>query len=164
MSELTAERARELLDYDPITGVLSWKKRPRGKRDPSLVAGTRCPNGYTQTGIDGRRYRNHRLAWLITHGSWPVGQIDHRNGKRDDNRMVNLRDVPRAYNQQNQRAPRKDNSTGFLGVSWHARSSRFRADIHISGKQISLGSYSTPEAAHAAYVAAKRQIHAGNTL
>jgi len=85
------------------------------------------------------------------------------NGNRADNRIGNLRDVTHRTNSENRRTPIPGTATGHLGVHTH-QSGLFRARIRVNGKPKSLGLYDTPEQAHAAYVAAKRRLHAGNTL
>lgn len=164
MPELTAERVRELFNYDPLTGVLTWKKQPRGRYKPSLVAGCTDDRGYVVTHAMGRRHYNHRLTWLLVHGAWPAKQIDHINGDKADNRIANLRDVSNTVNMENQCRPTAGNRSGFLGVSWHAGNKKFEAKIMVSGKPIHIGSYTTPEEAHQAYLTAKRQLHAGCTI
>jgi hypothetical protein len=96
-------------------------------------------------------------------GAWPLFEIDHRNGIGTDNRWKNLRDGTRSFNIQNQRRARSDNKTGFLGVHRSGKKERkgFVAKIQLDGKQRYLGVFSTAEAAHAAYLAAKRRIHPG---
>ena len=96
---LTAERARELLDYDPETGVLTWKVAVGTKIKPGMHAATR-PNksGHLVMKIVRRNYFQHRVAWLIAHGRWPEHTIDHINQNPADNRLCNLRDVTHADN------------------------------------------------------------------
>ena len=156
-STISAERLRSVLHYDPITGAFTWKIRtgPRGK--PSAAAGNLNIRGYYEISVDGRKYVSHRLAWLYVHGEWPKGEIDHINGCRNDNRWSNLRDVSRALNTQNRRTASSLNSTGLLGVSRHG--TRWRARIQADGVVQRLGTYDSPEAAHKAYVFAKRQLH-----
>ena len=158
---LGAERARELLYLNPETGILTWRVS-RGRALAGTVAGGPNSEGYIKVEVEGKRYLAHRLAWLITHGSWPNNQIDHINGVRTDNRVANLRDVSRAVNAQNQRHARSDNSTGILGVS--PERGRFRAAIQVGGRQRHLGYYPTADAAGAAYLLAKRDLHAGCTV
>lgn len=106
----------------------------------------------------------HRLAWLYVHGRWPDGLIDHKNGDRADNRFDNLRDVAHRVNMQNLRKAFVSSKTGLLGAS-PLKDGRFGAFIKRDGKSKNLGTFDTPELAHAAYVAAKRVIHhEGNTL
>lgn len=105
----------------------------------------------------------HRLAWLYVYGEWPNGDIDHIDGDRLNNRIANLRDVSRRVNLENQRRPKACNKSGFLGVKTF-RDQRFQARIQVRGVQLHLGTFDTPHEAHAAYVAAKRNLHQGCTL
>lgn len=107
----------------------------------------------------------HRLVWLHLYGEWPEHGIDHINGRRSDNTAANLRSVPQSENVQNQRKARRDNkSTGLLGVSRPSGRSKYRAQIMAQGRNRYLGYFDTPEEAHAAYLAAKRQLHPGCTI
>lgn len=160
---LNAQRARELLSYDSDAGVLAWRITRGGHVCSGKPAGS-LTGRYIRIGIDGRGYRAHRVAWLIAHGAWPTGQIDHINGNRADNRLANLRDVSPCVNAQNQRAAHKRNESGLLGATFHAQSGRWRAQILHEGKNLTLGRFDTAEAAHGAYLAAKRNLHEGNTL
>jgi hypothetical protein len=158
---LTAERLRELLHYDPETGVFVWRVRC-GHALPGAVAGGVDYTGYHYIKLDTRRYGSHRLAWLHTYGAWPSDSVDHVNGAKADNRIQNLRDVPRRVNMQNQKKPHTNNVAGFLGVYKAGR--RWRAQIRHEGTARNLGRHDTPEQAHAAYLCAKRKLHAGCTL
>ncbi|MFN7883268.1 MAG: HNH endonuclease [bacterium] len=157
MSELTAERLRELLDYCPRTGAFRWRKSRGGKIEGS-VAGYSAKNGYLQLGVDKKLYLAHRLAWLYVYGEWPARDVDHANGDRRDNRAANLRLASRSQNMQNQRRAHKDSKSGYLGVGLHA-SGLWRASITIDRTHTHLGYFKTPEEAHEAYIAAKTQLH-----
>jgi hypothetical protein len=104
------------------------------------------------------------MLWAIAHGAWPSGEIDHMNGDRKDNRLCNLRDVPRMVNAQNMRRAKRNSKTGVLGVSPDAKRGVFKAQIVIGGKNRYLGRFATIEDASAAYVEAKRAGHDGCTL
>jgi hypothetical protein len=103
----------------------------------------------------------HRLAWFYVHGVWPPVLIDHINGKRSDNRIVNLRLADWRLNMENKRRE-SYNSTGLLGVKPNGKG--FAARIGSRGVEHHLGTFRTPEEAHAAYVEAKRRLHKGGTL
>ena len=166
-ADLTAARLRELLHYDQETGILRYAVARWGRQHVVVgsVAGTNDGQGYRKHMIDGRPYKAHRLAWLYTHGVWPAGEVDHINGQRSDNRMSNLRDVPRVTNSENFRIARRSNKTGLLGVTSPGKQDkRYTATITAGGKRKTLGRFDTPEEAHAAYLEAKRQLHAGCTL
>jgi hypothetical protein len=160
---LTAERLRELLSYDPETGVFAWKVSRRGVR-PGQTGNVR-PDGYLRIGIDGVNHLANRLAWLYVTGAWPEYGVDHRDGDHGNNRFLNLRDVSQQINVQNVGAATKANkSSGLLGVSYHARDGLWRARIYVDGKERCLGYFKTPEPAHEAYLVAKRARHAGCTI
>ena len=165
--EPDAERLRALLQYDPETGVLRWAVSRRGRvARPGVVAGRPNRAGYIRVKIDGFSYAAHRIAWVIVHGERPRGDIDHINGDRADNRLANLRDVPRRVNRQNMRRALARSKTGLLGVTCSPKRSRqpFSARITVNGTTHRLGYFATAQLAHAAYLAAKRQLHEGNTL
>lgn len=105
----------------------------------------------------------HRVAWLIVHGAWPVGLIDHINGEKVDNRLANLREADKAINAQNRRGPAATSTVGFLGVS-RQKNGRFQARIGVGGKNVALGTFDTAEEAHAAHIAGKRRLHRGCML
>ena len=160
---LTATRLREILLYDPESGLFTYRT-PRGPSKAGAVAGSKTHDGYWRITIDGREYKAHRLAWLYVHGQWPRGEVDHRLGQRTDNRIAELRDLTSTGNRQNLRGPTARSSTGFLGVSWHKRFRKFEARIRVNGKGLFLGRFDDPEVAHHAYLEAKRLHHEGNVL
>lgn len=161
---LTAERVREILRYDSATGHFIWAVSTGARAKVGASAGHDV-QGYLSIRIGGHSYYCHRLAWLYTHGKWPKNQIDHINGNRSDNRLVNLRDVSGAVNQENQRIARSNNrSSWFLGVSWYRQSGKWVANIKTCGKMRHLGYFKTAEEASAAYIDAKRLLHVGCTL
>lgn len=160
--ELTAERLRELLHYDPDTGVFTWRVRTNSRAAAGAVAGAMTGRGYLRIGINRKEYMSHRLAWLYVHGSWPEGDIDHRDGNPLNNRIGNLRDVTNVVNLQNQRRARAGNKCGLLGVS--PSQGKWMAQIRAEGRNRYLGRFDTPALAHAAYLRAKRELHPGCTL
>lgn len=163
-NDLTAQRVRELMQYDPETGVFKWLVKPNRNIRVGEVVGTSRGSGQClQTKIDGYFYRLHRLAWLYVYGSWPEADIDHIDGNPANNALANLRDVSRSVNLQNRRKAMGHNkSAGILGVS--KKRNKWRARIKVNGRQISLGHFDTIEEAQAAYLTAKREHHPGNTL
>lgn len=152
-------RVKELMRYEAETGFFFSVSPCRGRFVGSRL-GSLKKDGYTIITIDYKAYPAHRIAWLLVYWAWPVGDIDHINGLRSDNRIVNLRDVPRYVNIQNQRNPMIGNSSGKLGVCRRGEG-RFESQIHVDGKDIYLGTFFTAEEAHTAYVNAKRKYHKG---
>lgn len=158
---LTAEKLRELLDYSPTTGHFHWKVGRR-RVQPGDRAGYVNGEGYVLIGISRHPHRAHRLVWLYETGRWPVGEIDHINGDKTDNRRMNLREVSRRANAENRRGASKHSASGILGVRRYRN--KWRAEIRIGGKQRQIGTFETPEEAKAAYLAAKRSSHEGCTI
>lgn len=118
--------------------------------------------GYLNVQVEKKGYRAHRLAWFYVYGVWPIGEIDHINGIRSDNRIKNLRDVHRSVNQQNRKAPQKNNKCGLLGVT--AAGHKFKATVRVGNKSHHAGTFSSPQEAHEAYLKAKRALHPGCTI
>ena len=153
-SDLTAERVRQLFSYDSDTGLLTWRTGQRA----GAVAGTRVAPGYIRITIDREIYSAHRLVWVYVHGRWPREHIDHINGQRDDNRLLNLREASHAQNCQNAMR-RRDNSSGHKGVSWHRQRQKWQAQIAANGRRWHLGTFETAEEAGAAYRSAAIRLH-----
>ncbi len=154
--DITPTLVRRLFDYEPHTGTLRRKTNFGNNRLKSgMVVGCQRRNGYVYVKIQRLAYPVHRLAWVHYYGVWPDRFIDHINGVRDDNRIANLREANDQQNAFNQRR-HKRNSCGFKGVVFKARIKKWVANIRINGTQTHLGCFTSPEAAHAAYVAAAR--------
>lgn len=159
----------EHMRYAADEGVVVWRDGVDTKngmahaRRAGQPVGCITKDGYRQACIGkSTSVYLHIVAWYLHHKEWPAGIIDHINGDRSDNRMSNLRIVTHAENIQNQRAANRRNRLGVLGVSRAGQ--RFAAHIRKSGRSYRLGTFDTAEAAHAAYVDAKRKLHAGCTL
>lgn len=146
---------RQLLDYDPETGALTWKPRSpdmckegRWGREHEAtkfnaqyagkVAFIKINDwGYRRGRLLGRDYLAHRIIWKWWHGTDP-DQIDHENHDTLDNRIANLRDVDSVTNSQNTKLL-KTNTSGCSGVVWHARDRRWQASIRHGGRKQHLG-------------------------
>jgi len=153
---LTADRLRELLDYNPVTGVFLWKIDRASTARVGSTAGYRRRDGYTGMKIEQRELLAHRVAWLHVHGRWPVDQLDHVNGIKSDNRLTNLREASRAENKCNTKRP-ATNTSGFKGVTWHIHTKRWVARLTINRRRVHLGYFSTADEAHTAYCTAAAQ-------
>lgn len=161
-TNLTAERLRECLHYDPQTGVFKWRMRI-GRGRIGKIAGITTARRYIRIGVLGCEYMAHRLAWLYVHGAWPHAEIDHIDGDPANNALANLREASRPENLQNLKKANPRNKTGLIGA--HRRSNgRYRSHLQSGGRIICLGSFATAEEAHKAYVEAKRKFHSFNTL
>lgn len=159
-SRLTAERARELFAYDPLTGVVVRRQRTKFGRKELGPVGSPDREGYLDVKADGTPYRLHRVIWLMVHGEWPKGVIDHINRIPDDNRIENLRDVDFCVNNQN-RVMAANKTTGVMGVCIpSACPHKFKTSICVKGKNKFIGYFDSLEEARAAYLEAKRAFHA----
>lgn len=164
------KRVRELLHYDPTSGIFTWRVATSFRARVGGVAGCLCKStGYRYIGFDGVLYGAHRLAWLYMKGRWPHHEIDHKNLVRDDNRWSNLREATKAQQKANAR-PIGSNTSGAKGVSWDAQRERWFACIRTHGKTKFLGRLDTLERAFVAYAFAARKhfgpfarLSSGNT-
>ena len=161
-----------VLHYDGIMGSLTWAERPNhlfsskracaswNGRYAGSCAMTALSNGYLTGRIMGKTYYAHRVAWLMMHKEWPSMWIDHINGDRADNRSCNLRQVNKWQNARNT-AARRSSTSGFLGVSWNTRRSKWECRIKANGKLLCLGMFSDEVDAAMAYNEAAK-LHFGD--
>lgn len=164
-TDLTAARLRELLHYDPETGVFTWRVRVSQAVKAGAIAGRINYEGYATIKVLGHEYRAHRLALFYMEGKMPAAEVDHINGVRLDNRLVNLRHADRATNAQNMRKALRTNlSCGLIGATWDRRREVWKAAIQVNGKKRMLGAFNTAEEAHARYLEEKRACHPGCTI
>ena len=162
--QLTAERLRQLMTYQPETGELHWIVRPSYCMREGDRVGGKNSTGYVTAKIDGKSYQVHRLVWLYVHGQWPKAEIDHINGEKSDNRIDNLRDVSRSQNMLNQHRPRKDNRVGAHGVHRRTANGLYRALIQKNGKRYYLGQFANVEDARRARAEAAQRLATGGAV
>ena len=157
--KLTHARLLEVLDYNPLTGIFTWKINTGKKQLAGKQAGTVDPKGYITISIDGEKIRGHRLAWFYVYGVWPNKNIDHENGQHADNRIKNLRDITQRGNVHNQHKVRSDSKSGIKGVRFKEDKGKYQARIRVNGVEEHIGYYDTAEEAHQEYLIRKRQVH-----
>lgn len=149
--EIHIDVARELVDYDPLTGRLTWKPRRQeffateqayltwNNRFSSKEAfSTVTTGGYLQGRLLYRKVQAHVIAWFLHYGNWPDCEIDHINHNRMDNRISNLREVTSSANKRNS-TKRRDNISGVVGVFWHKVSGKWCAFISADNSRMHLG-------------------------
>lgn len=162
-NNLTQEIVKELLDYDPESGILTWKERSSiwfednenktkdqirnwwNSRFANKTASFQRSDKYFQIKIFGIGYKAHRIIWLWMTGDNPE-KVDHENGNCYDNRWINLRNVDHFANAQNAKK-RRDNVSGVTGVSFFDQSQKYKASIQVNKKSIYLGLFSDFEEA-----------------
>lgn len=164
MKHIDADRVRSVFDYDPATGVLTWKVKKAARTKIGDVAGSPSSSGYVAIHFDGKKMQGHRLAWAHYYGAEPSGIIDHIDGNRSNNSIINLRVADKSINSQNIKEAHRHSTSGLLGAHRVNGSSKWKARIVLNGKLIQLGRFDTAEEAHQAYLAKKREIHKGCTL
>lgn len=156
---LTPEYVEQMLAYDPETGIFTWRLNRRRAR-AGAVAGRKNEHGYILIKINSRAYSAHRLAFFITYGRWPVGDTDHINQNKSDNRIANLREATRGQNKMN--CPvRRDSLTGCRGISPRhlAGHTNYQVRINVDGKRVHLGCFEDPELAALVYDSASERFN-----
>ena len=150
---LSHERLKEVLDYDPETGISTWLVDRRGTARAGARAGCiHTSHGYRQLRIDGKNYLEHRVIFFWMTGKWPDQDVDHRDMDKLNNRWHNLREATRSQNAANRRT-HKTNTSGVKGVCWNKRLQKWVAQIKVNGTQIHLLATDSKEKAEVWYKA-----------
>lgn len=152
--EMTVEKARRYFHYDKETGVLTWAV-DRNRLHVGDKAGSLDTKGRRRILCEGRSYSSTTLIWMIVFGRKPIGQIDHKNLVRDDDRLKNLREVTASQNCMNKR----HNGVLPRGVSFYPQQGIYAARITVQRKTKYLGSFSDKEQAAQAYAKASKELH-----
>ena len=160
-TDLTAERVRELFDYNPANGILVAKitgnKRYAGSTIGTVSTNSCCGHKAIVLAVDGNNYLAHRVIWLLAYGEWPTHTIDHINGISTDNRLSNLRDVTQLENSRNKPLI-SSNTSGVTGVAWRESKGKWRAHITVMKKAIHLGYFKNKEDAISARLNALTEL------
>jgi len=174
--EITVDFVRESFSYCAETGVLTWKIKPIdhfssenrmiwwNNRYSGKVAGCAFRNQYLNASLHKSLIGCHRIAWMITYGEIPDGhEIDHINGVKTDNRIQNLRAVPRSKNCHNSKM-HKRNPLSLKGVNFLKKNRNYRASIGLNGKTVHLGVFPTKGLAALAYAKEAVRLHGLNSV
>ena len=140
MPKLTQARLKNLLYYDPETGMFTGVLPKKGTGGVGSIAGTIDRDGYRAIMIDGKKYTASRLAFLYIEGYFPEFFVDHKNRIKDDNKWGNLRHVSRQCNNRNA-GNSSNNTSGVKGVHYDNRTKKWIAQIMINRKKCHLGYY-----------------------
>lgn len=159
---ITQARLKELIHYDPDTGVFTSRFTRGSMSKAGTVTGSINDQGYILIGVDGTQYRAHRLAWLYMKGYFPKGiEIDHKKysnpDNRRDNRWCNLRLASHQCNIRNTGNP-KDNTSGVKGVYWDKSRNKWAPKIGVDGIMRNLGRYTDFDEAVCARLAAEQCV------
>jgi hypothetical protein len=139
MSELTRKELKEILHYDPETGVFTRIKRTSNSVNIGDIVSCKA-DGYVCVCAKGKQYRAHILAWFYMTGEWPKDQIDHIDHVRDNNIFNNLREATHQENGKNQ-SMYSNNTSGVTGVTWFKRDDKWQAQIKANSKNTYLGCF-----------------------
>jgi len=156
------EYIKSIFNYNPITGEITSRVNRR-KAKIGKILGCLDGSGYVDISICNKKYKAHRLAWLLYYGEWPKNQIDHVNGIKNDNRILNLRECSTHENAQNIIVTKRSN-TGYLGVIYHKNLNKYEAQICFKGERHYLGFFNTPEEASNSYLNMKKELHKFNPV
>ena len=155
MKDITVDYLKQILNYNPDTGIFTWVKRTTRSDLLGKTAGSPHSSGYISISIHNQKRLAHRLAWLYMTGGWPINHIDHIDGDKTNNAFNNLRDITRSENLHNVHKAKKNNKVNLLGVSAHQ--GKWRMQIMRNGVMTRISGFDTPEQAHKAYLDAKHQ-------
>lgn len=151
---ITADRLRELMHYDPGTGIFTrLMSTSNNKALAGDNAGALHGSGYLFIMVDRVRYAAHQLAYLYMTGKWPSRDLDHRDRDKSNNRWSNLRLATHAENGAN-RGLTRSNKSGLKGAWWDLKDRKWKSQIRIHGVRHYLGSFDCPAAAHLTYAVA----------
>lgn len=159
---ISIEYLHERLDYNPVSGILTWKKHSDLGQRSDLIgkeAGhVDKTTGYRVVRVRKQKYMSHRLIWAMQTGKWPREEIDHKNMIKSDNSWANLREANRQINTIN-RGNFKHNTSGFKGVSYHKQYGKWHAYINENGKLKTIGFYDNLDEAAKARKVAESKIY-----
>ena len=147
---ISLEHVLTAVSYNSETGIF-FRVKSGGRKKAGDVAGYCKTDGYRLISINGGWVYAHRLAWFLETGFWPKDEIDHINGNRDDNRIINLRQATRSQNMRNVR--------GSKGWHYHRTNNCWQALIRVEKKRVYLGRFDTEESAKRAYLDASIKYH-----
>jgi hypothetical protein len=155
---ITQEYLKQILDYNPETGIFTRVISKSSNAKAGNVAGYLSPDGYIYIGINAKRYKSHRLAWLYVYGEMPSKCIDHINCNKTNNKINNLRLSTHSQNKMNT-PKQKNNTSGFKGVTWHKELKKWMVAARLNKKRHYLGYFSDIKEAAKAYANFAKKNH-----
>lgn len=149
------EIVKDLIAYDPETGLLTWKVS-RGTRKVGGIAGTTTKRGYIRIQVSKTLCLGHRVAWFLHYGQQPGDQLDHIDNDGTNNRIVNLREATPSQNCSNTRT-RAHCKSGIKNVCW--RRNAWEVHIRINGKHKQFGRFQNLFEARERAIEVRKQYH-----
>jgi len=157
MKSSLLQRVKDLLCYDPKTGLFTWRSSTLNHIAAGTVAGHLNKRGYIEIQIDGTTYYAHRLAWFFVYGAWPKKRIDHEDRNGQNNAILNLREATNSQNLANS-ARYRTNTSGIKGVTKLKTCNRWLPQISFQGKRVYLGLFKSKRAAGFAYQQKSKEL------
>lgn len=142
---ITQEELKNIVIYDPDTGIFKYIKQTNPRALIGRIAGTKQKDGHLYLQYKKKRYQLHQLAFLYMEGSLP-NEVDHINRISNDNRWCNLRKCTRTQNSYNS-SIRSNNTSGVKGISLNKRNGKWLVRMYINGKETFIGEYVDKEEA-----------------
>jgi len=139
-SFITQKELKEILEYNPKTGIFTCRIPTSNKYRVGDILGTSDIKGYAIISIYNKKYRAHRLAFLYMKGYFPENDVDHKDRVKWNNKWNNLRESSRQCNMRN-KSVQINNKSGISGVYFNKREQRWISRINVSGKSIFIGGY-----------------------
>lgn len=151
------KRLYELLSYNPLTGIITWKVNRSNQIVAGVKAGYMHRSGRFCIEIEGKEYKSAIIAWALHYGVWPTSIVDHKDRDNANGKIDNLRLATKQQNCTNTKIY-SNNKSGYRGVSY-APCGKWKAYIRINKKPKHLGVFSTPAEASAAYEKAALELY-----
>lgn len=129
----------EYINYDPETGLCTWKKKPSAKITVGSPVGYVSADGYMYFGFKGKTLKLHRAIFLMIHGYLPA-YVDHDDHDRLNNKALNLKASTMTANNRNC-TRQKNNTSGVVGVRFDPNRKKWVAMIWHNSKAIALGRF-----------------------
>lgn len=164
-NELEQAVIQQYFNYNPVDGKLYNKISRSMARAGNESASMRKEHRYRTLFFQGKFYTEHCVIWNLHYGNIPDGySIDHINGNRSDNRLINLRCIPHRYNMQNQKLSKNKSYSRIPGVLYEARTNKYRVRLMVDGSYKSFGYFEDVKHAEDHCIQMRREYYPGNTL
>jgi hypothetical protein len=136
--DLTQEKIKEYLHYNPVSGVFTWIKN-KGRAKKGDECSTKDKLGYYRIFFDRRGYGLHEIAHLYMTGKFAKGHVDHIDRNPSNNKWENLRDASYVTSGRN-KGLSKRNKSNIVGVYKHTNG-KWCATLRVNGISKYFGIY-----------------------
>lgn len=158
MTTLTYSELTRVLDYNPLTGLFTWKVNEGKKRKGKIAGNINKVSNYVQIRINKILYYAHILAWFYVTKHWPINQIDHKDNIRNNNVFENLQEATQNQNKK-KTILKSTNTLGYKGVGFDSRRNLYFSKIVSNRVTYWLGYFDCPKSAAEAYDEKAQILH-----